>query len=131
MKTDYELIKDFPKVLYHVNLNGDVEEVKVRDAHFCGKYGIEINLGEGRYIYERTHGSHKRNIGYSGDYYEYYGESCYNRFVAFYVNKKRAYEAAEMHRKEVARRDKKDQIFSAYCETKNAGGILTFDFSKR
>lgn len=129
MKTSYEAIKNFPKVLYSIEHDGTVKPYKVKEAHYVGKCGIEINLGGGSYIYQNI-GSYKRNYVvheytcFDTCYFDYY------RYRGFYVSEKYAIECAQRYKEEKAHEENRRDFFKVYTAAKKAHAHLSFDFTK-
>ena len=116
-------VPDFPKVLYRSSMDG-VEEVKVLEANYIGRRGLEIVLAGGECIYECLGRSRKLyNMQRFGDYYDI--DRCY------FKDRDWAEDRIAREKEQREYTDFKDKIYYAYRNAQRAGGILTFDFSNK
>lgn len=118
-----ELLKQFPKKLYAANYNHKVCEYNVKEVQVLNSHCLEVNLGQGDYLYCQIRPQSIWNIKNwqvfraSGDMY--------------YYDKEEAERVAKLQKKEEDNNRIRDRVWQAYKYAMATGGKLVYDFSEK
>lgn len=116
-----ELLKQFPKKLYAANYNHKVCEYNVKEVQLLNSHCLEVNLGQGDYLYCQIHPQSIWSINNwqvfraSGDMY--------------YYDKEEAERVAKLQKEEEDNNRIRDRVWQAYKYAMATGGKLVYDFS--
>ena len=119
-----ELLKQFPKKLYADGYNHEVCEYNVKEVQVLNSRCLEVNLGQGDYLYCQIRPqsiwsiNNWRLIRTGGD-------------DLYYFDKAEAEKVAKLRKEAEENNRIRDRVWQAYKYTMATGGKLVYDFSGR
>ncbi len=116
-----ELLKQFPKKLYADGYNHKVCEYNVKEVQVLNSHCLEVNLGQGDYLYCQFRPQSIWNIKNWGIIRT--GGNLY------YYDKAEAERVAKLQKEEEDNKLIRDRVWQAYKYAMATGGKLVYDFS--
>ena len=116
-----ELLKQFPKKLYAADYNYKVCEYNVKEVQLLNSHCLEVNLGQGDYLYCQIRPQSIWSIENWG--YINIGGNLY------YYNKAEAERFAKARKEASDNNMIRDRVWQAYKYAMATGGKLVYDFS--
>lgn len=117
-----ELLKQFPKKLYAANYNHKVCEYNVKEVQLLNSHCLEVNLGQGDYLYCQIRPQSIWIIN-NWQLIRTGGDDLY------YFDKAEAERVAKLRKEAEENNRIRDRVWQAYKYAMATGGKLVYDFS--